>query len=520
MRSQQAALALWMALLATAGPALAQSGVETGDRSALSDPTESRPALRLAPQWSAERLDLPADDSPSDTPVTTAPRPLLSTGPIPVRPASERPAQENQATFCCDRIHFWPTLGEVGLLLVIPWYFNRHVADDSTAVITFDAWKRNVVQGMEWDRDAFKTNMWAHPYHGGTYFNAARSNGYNFWQSAAWSWGGSFLWETFGENNRPAINDWASTAIGGIALGESLHRFSLMIWDNEATGFGRSLREFGGFLVNPLGGVNRLFRGEWTKVGPNPDGRVPSRSAGALRLGYRWVGEGGRAEPSSGGFFSFDYLYGDPYTDFAKPFDAFEFTAQLYGNNEVQRIGLAHLSASLYGTELKQAEKADHVFHLAQHFDYVNIRSLETGGSSLSATFLSRWRLSWSWNLTARLEPSALLIWGVNSEYADFTRRSYDFGSGAGLRAHVGLRNRSGARIQVSYLLFWQHTLNGAVGDHVLQFPGVRGFVPVYRKLGIGATYFLNVRDSYYRDYPNVFRRNPEFRAYATWTFE
>jgi hypothetical protein len=507
MRAPSALIALSTVLLATTGPARAQ------------DAPDGRAGSPTGVEVSSV-LGLASDVPPLLGTPSFALRPLHTSGPIPLKPAADLQASSDEAAFCCDSIHFWPTLGEVGLLLVIPWYFNRHVADDSTAVLSFDAWKRNVVQGMEWDRDNFKTNMFAHPYHGGTYFNAARSNGYNFWQSAAWSWGGSFLWETFGENNRPAINDWASTAIGGIALGESLHRFSLLIWDNSATGFGRTMREFGGFLVNPLGGVNRLFRGEWTKVGPNPDDRFPSASAGALRLGYRWIGEGGRAEPQSGGFFSFDYDYGNPFTDFGKPYDAFEFTAQLYGNNEVQRIGLAHLTASLYGTELKKAEKSQHVFHFAQHFDYVNIRSLETGGSSLSATFLSRWNLSESWNFLARLEPSVLLIWGVDSEYSDFTKRDYDFGSGAGLRAHVGLSNQSGAGVQLSYLLFWQHTLNGAVGDHVLQLGGIQGFVPIYKKLGLGATWFLNARDSYYRDYPDVFRRNPEFRAYAAWSFE
>ena len=213
-------------------------------------------------------------------------------------------------------------------------------------------------------------------------------------------------------------------------------------------------------------------------------------------------------------------MYGDPFKDFGKPFDAFEFTAQVYGDNEQQNLGLAHLTASLYGTELKTTEKADHVFHFAQHFDYVNIETLETGGSSLSATFLSRWELSERWNLHLRLEPSALLIWGVNSEYSDFTQRDYDFGSGAGLRSHLGVRNQNGASVRLSYLLFWQHTLNGAVGDHLLQLAGIQGFVPVYKKFGLGATYFINARDSYYRDYPDVFRRNPEFRVFAAYSFE
>ncbi|MDP2469341.1 MAG: DUF3943 domain-containing protein [Candidatus Palauibacterales bacterium] len=495
-----ALIALAAACLATAGPSFGQEAVRAVDR--------------------PDGLGVGAYPSPLlDTP-PLALRPLDASGAAPPGLETGLPGPQDDGAFCCDRRHFWPAIGEVGILLVVPWYFNRHVADDSTAVLSGDSWKRNIIEGMEWDRDAFKTNMWAHPYHGSTYFNSARGNGYDFWQSAAFSWGGSFLWETFGENNRPAINDWMSTALGGIALGETLHRFSVMIWDNSATGFGRTMRELGGFLVNPMGGFNRLVRGEWTKMGPNAEGRFPTTSAGALRAGYRWIGEGGRSEPSSGGFVSFDYLYGDAFKDFGSPFDAFEFTAQLYGNNEVQRLGLAHLSASLYGTELKRTEKADHVFHFAQHFDYVNIQTLETGGSSLSATFLSRWTLSDRWKLVTRFEPSALLIWGVDSEFSDFTQRDYDFGSGAGLRAHVDLRNSSGANVGLSYLLLWQHTLNGAIGDHVLQLGGIQAFVPIYRKLGLGATGFLNVRDSYYRDYPDVFRRNPEVRAYAAWSFE
>jgi hypothetical protein len=447
-------------------------------------------------------------------------RPLYSSGPIPLEAAPTTLAPQSADEFCCDQIHFLPTLGEVGILLVVPWYFNRHVSDDSTATQSFDAWKRNIVQGMEWDADAFKTNMFAHPYHGAMYFNAARANGYNFWQSAAWSWGGSFLWETFGENNRPAINDWTATAIGGIGLGESLNRLSRMIWDNSATGTGRTLRELGGFLVNPLGGFNRLVRGEWTKVGANPEGRFPKSSAGSLTLGFRSVGDAGKSEEQSGGFFAFDYRYGDGFKDYDKPFDSFRFYAQLNGSNEVQRIGQMHLLGTLYGTELKKTEKANHVFHLGQHFDYVNNRALETGGSSLSATFLSMWGLSERWSLFTRIEPSALLIWGVDSEYSDFTRRSYDFGSGAGLRARVNLLRDERQIVSVFYNLFWQHTLNGAVGDHVLQFLGANVRVPIFKRWEVGATGFYTARDSYYRDYPDVFRRFPEVRLFAGYSFE
>jgi len=496
--------------LASAGPAFGQDGSEN------------------ARDWATAPSALEAVIGSSATgeisPVRRVPpmplRPLYSSGPIPLQSAQPASAPRAGDEFCCDEIHFLPTLGEVGILLVVPWFFNRHVADDSTATQSLDAWKRNIVQGMEWDADAFQTNMWAHPYHGAMYFNAARGNGYNFWQSAAWSWGGSFLWETFGENNRPAINDWAATAIGGIGLGESLNRLSRMIWDNSDTGTSRTLRELGGFFVNPLGGFNRLVRGEWTKVGANPEGRHPKTSAGNLAAGFRSVGEGSAVDGSSGGFFAFNYLYGNAFTDYEKPFDAFRFYIRLNGSNEETGIGEAHLTGTLYGTELKKTEKNHHVFHIAQHFDYMNVESLETGGSSVSATFLSRWGLSEKWSLVSQIEPSALLIWGTNSDYADFTRRDYDFGSGAGLRTQVRLDKGDKDIVRLFYHLLWQHTLNGAVGDHVLQFLGLDVRIPIFKKWEIGATGFYTASDNYYRDYPDVFRTFPEVRVFAGWAFE
>ena len=74
--------------------------------------------------------------------------------------------------------------------------------------------------------------------------------------------------------------------------------------------------------------------------------------------------------------------------------------------------------------------------------------------------------------------------------------------------------------VSVFYNLFWQHTLNGAVGDHLMQFLGATVRVPVFKKWEIGATGFYTARDSYYRDYPDVFRTFPEVRVFAGWAFE
>jgi hypothetical protein len=424
-------------------------------------------------------------------------------------------ALQQAQPFCCQKKYFWPTMGEIGLLLVIPHYFNRWVADDSTAVLSLDSWEQNIEQGFEWDRDNFRTNMFMHPYHGNVYFNSARSNGYNFWESSAFAWGGSFLWEFFGENNRPAINDWVATAMGGIALGEMLNRTSRMLWDNSATGSGRTWRELGGLLLNPMGGANRLFRGEMTRVGPNPPDRFPGHVRSFLALGARRIAEEDLSKGTTGGFFSTDISYGDPFEEYEKPYDSFLLSFQINGKTEKQSLGRLQVEGVLYGTELKRSTKAQHVFHFTQHFDYVNNKTLETGGSSVSANFMSDFQLSERWDLVTKVEPSALIIWGIDSEFSDFTRRNYDFGSGAGLRLFAAANHDDRQLFHFFYYFFWQHTLNGAAGDHLLQYFGLRAAVPLYREFGVGAEYILSTRDSRFRDFPDVFRRNPQFRLFG-----
>ena len=311
-----------------AAPAAAQDTYAllptTTDAEIVAPPTAD--TLRVA-TTAADTLKVAAAAADTLTPASTASAAQLARARLFVPPSSYRlpdtlesppaipeaaegdgaePPQEVE--FCCDRTHLGLTMIEIGVVLVAPWYFNRHVSDDSTAAITWDSWKRNIVQGFEWDADNLNTNMFVHPWGGALYFNAATSNGYNFWQAGIFTWMGSFLWEMFGEANRPAINDWASTTLGGIALGETLNRTSRMTWDNSATGFGRTLRELGGFLLNPTGGASRLFRGEWSKVGKNPEGRVPIRSSGYMQLGARHTGEGGKAKAQTGGFYAFRWV--------------------------------------------------------------------------------------------------------------------------------------------------------------------------------------------------------------------
>lgn len=136
------------------------------------------------------------------------------------------------------------------------WLLNQAWAQNAGA----DSWARNFRLGWSWDEDNFTTNMFAHPYHGGMYFNAGRANGLSFWESAPLTFLGSWTWEFLGEVERPSLNDFFMTTFGGLALGEMFHRVAASLRDNTARGSARWWRELGSLPFDPIGGLNRLAR--------------------------------------------------------------------------------------------------------------------------------------------------------------------------------------------------------------------------------------------------------------------
>ena len=90
---------------------------------------------------------------------------------------------------------------------VFIWSLDRFVLNESFSHIGPATWKYNLRKGWQWDDDRFGVNFVAHPYSGSLYFNAARSQGYNYVQSLPYTAAGSLMWEYFGENTRPSYND-------------------------------------------------------------------------------------------------------------------------------------------------------------------------------------------------------------------------------------------------------------------------------------------------------------------------
>ena len=181
---------------------------------ALSPSRSPPPSQARQPEWASLSL-------PSDTLVPASPTPSVLEQPCPD---------------CNPPKRFWAGAGELMIVQFIPWGFTKWVTEGEWSNISFRTWSDNLKFPWQWDNNKFNNNQFAHPYHGSLYFNAGRANGYNFWESAPWAFGGSLMWELFGEVWAPSPNDLANTTLGGITLGEMLFRFSSLTLDNQATG--------------------------------------------------------------------------------------------------------------------------------------------------------------------------------------------------------------------------------------------------------------------------------------------
>jgi hypothetical protein len=130
--------------------------------------------------------------------------------------------------------------------LAVNFMYNgiNHARGHDTAKITFKTMWLNLRHGFEWDDNPWGVNQIGHPYQGSNYFTSGRAHGLTFWEATAVAAYGSATWEFLFENNRASLNDLINTTLGGIALGEMMHRVGWLIRDPTLTGKGRGRKEF------------------------------------------------------------------------------------------------------------------------------------------------------------------------------------------------------------------------------------------------------------------------------------
>ena len=439
---------------------------------------------------------------------------LLSGGPTKTSPT---PAAEPSVP---PRKRFWTAAGEMVLLEALPAIYNRYVAHEPFAYISWHTVSENFKAGFGYDSDHFSINQSSHPLHGSLYFNAARSNGYDYWESALFTAAGSVVWELTMENTRPSVNDLVNTTLGGMTRGEVSHRLAAVIRDNMASGSDRFWRELGAAVLDPVGAFSRLVHGEMTNDFPNPEERYPDGFSVTSDVGYRHVN--GATDDANQALVSLSARYGDPFTgDIQKPFDSFWAGIDLNfpGGQAISRI---EERGVLKGWELTdRTASARHIVGFSQEYEYFNNAAQVFGAQTLSAGILSRWALNRS--LFAVTDFSVLAIPLAGIQTTNFTNpetgRNYDYAPGGGLRAAARIFGGSAELLSVGYGVVWAHTVDGASDSNTLQFFRANARIPIYGALAGGAGYSWYSRRTTYTGFLAQHLTQSEWRAFLSLTF-
>ena len=347
--------------------------------------------------------------------------------------------------------HPWKAALEAFAINVGVQCFDQFVMNEEFAKISFHSIKHNIETGFVWDNDQFSTNLFAHPYHGGLYFNAARSHGMNFWESVPYSFCGSLMWETTCEIEPPAINDLMATTFGGIAIGEVTHRVSNLVFDDRLSGFPRFMREFLGTLICPIKGLNRILSGDaWRVRGKYYKYHDYQRSPVSFfaSAGYRYLADNNTLFRGEGNpYVRFNLVYGDPFDgETTKPYDYFTLDATFGLSSNQPLITGLHLLGRLWSVPVEVSKGTEMEFGIFQHFNYYDSQPVKDGTSlvpyriSEAASFGPGiiYRFPQVGNLTRfeqRVFLDGILLGGSLTDYYNVIDRDYNMGSGYSVKA-------------------------------------------------------------------------------------
>ena len=351
---------------------------------------------------------------------------------------------------------YWQAAAEVTGINVGVQLFDRYALNSDFAQTMLNSLKRNFTDGMVWDNDFFITNLFAHPYHGNLYFNAARTNGLTFWESAPYALFGPAMWEFLGETEPPAINDIIATTCGGMAIGEMTHRLSHTILDDRDRGFPRFLREAVAAIVNPIQGLHRIFSGDAWRVRSDhyryhDFNKLPVDVS--VSVGWRYLADDGALfRGIHAPFVNLTLMYGTP-VDGEKhttPYDFFDLETNAAFGGGQPMVNTLNIVGRLWSTPIIDKKDIAGEFGIYQHFNYYDAKPIEDGseltpyriseaagfGPGFIFTLPQMGALS---KLEQRIFVSGILLGGTKSDYFNVIERDYNMGSGFSIKSKTQL---------------------------------------------------------------------------------
>ncbi|MCH5219307.1 MAG: DUF3943 domain-containing protein [Muribaculaceae bacterium] len=349
---------------------------------------------------------------------------------------------------------FWRAGAEVVGMNLGLWAFDRYIQKGEFAYISWETVKENFRHGFEWDNDHLSTNMFAHPYNGSLFYNAGRSNGYNFWQSSLFAIGGSAMWEMFMEKEYPSTNDIIATPIGGAAIGEVLYRTSDLVIDDRATGAERFGRELAGFIISPMRGVTRIVTGKaWQRSATSGKrfGIPPVKMS--FSLGTRVLFFNNEKNFTRAGLTGrINIEYGEKFEEKTNyPYDYFTFLIDLDVIKTQPLLNRFEIQGRLLSREILDSKNSKLSLGLYQHFDYFDSDTISSyvnkwpfdaclvpykfgTPASIGGGALGQYRRDGLWQIDGYAHVNAIVLGGILSDFYRNYHRNYNWGMGFSLK--------------------------------------------------------------------------------------
>lgn len=362
------------------------------------------------------------------------------------------------------------------------WAFDRYIQNADFAKINIHTVKENFRKGFLWDNDQMGTNMFLHPYHGSLYYNSARGNGFNYWQSGLFTFGGSFMWEVFMESEYPSTNDLIATPIGGAVLGEVFHRTSDLIRDDRKTGQNRIWREIAAGVVNPGQALVRLINGDAYKKRAT-SGRqhgIPDLAV-EVSSGVRIIElEDPVIDKGIGAIVQLNIDYGDQFNDGGeKPYDYFTLRTKLSIQASQPVISQINILGRLWVTDLIDKKRSFVNIGVYQHYDYydsdtISVISHKTPykfctPASFGVGMMHSSKFSSKWTLNSYAHFNGILLGGALSDYYAVHNRNYNLASGFSYKLGVNVAYKDIASLSINYEAYKMFTWKGYPKDVTME---------------------------------------------------
>ena len=408
---------------------------------------------------------------------------------------------------------FGRAISDLMLANIFPWVVVRYVINDDYARVSMKTINYNIKpRSWTWDNDNFQVNQIGHPFHGSLFYNSFRSNGYNFWQSIPAPFFGSYIWETFAETQAPSSNDQINTGLGGIIMGEAIHRFISKIINGKSLRFRRQVGEVFSFLIDPMNGFNRLLDGKWGKAPVHTTQTDASIIKSSFDIGYRTFSLNPANPLKSGNpgvYGRINLNYDNPSESLKVPFS--KMTAVIeFGQDRQSKLNIVSIDGSLIGWNLS-TEKTEHFAVLSANYEYINNKIFYVGDQRIIMNLYSDIGLTKKLSLNTILGAGPVILAAVPDRYK-FNTREYDYGPGLAIRMGGRLSFMQSFFYNLNYQGMWTKTINGNTSNYFLHTITNEIYIKIKPRCFLSTELGHFVLNGHYKLLPDVYTINSYLR--------